>query len=272
MFNEKVNKIIERKDIDTLRKYQLVELEILLVIDKICRDNNLKYWIDAGTLLGAVRHKGFIPWDDDCDICMPRDDYQKLNDIIEKSLPSDLQFGSRYTKNWVQKHKTEKHGFMQIYYTKNFKGFDIQVNKEHIGAYIDIFPVDSIEEGMCDKFRYKTINKIIHMERKEKDTIKDYTKHFLQKIPLENIWINKCKKLDNDNKSKYLVYGVETVFMESKYMQRKEDIYPLIELEFEGKNLYAPSNYENYLRTLYGDYMKLPCENNRTGHLINLEI
>ncbi|MFR9070550.1 MAG: LicD family protein, partial [Paraclostridium sp.] len=72
MLKEKIDKIIEDKSIDVLRKYQLVECEMLFLIDSICRKYNLKYWIDAGTLLGAIRHGGFIPWDDDCDICMPR--------------------------------------------------------------------------------------------------------------------------------------------------------------------------------------------------------
>ncbi|WP_270647740.1 LicD family protein [Paeniclostridium hominis] len=273
MLKEKIDKIIEDKSIDVLRKYQLVECEMLFLIDSICRKYNLKYWIDAGTLLGAIRHGGFIPWDDDCDICMPREDYKKLNELLKKGiLPEYMKFGNRQTKEWIQKHKTEKHGFTQIYYTGKFKGFDIQVNQIHIGAFIDIFPVDSVDENICDESKYKLINKIIHMERRNKRCMKDYVKHILQKMPIENIWIKKCNKLEKRGESDYLVYGIETVFMEFKYAQKKSDVYPLVEVEFEGYKFYAPRNYDNYLKKLYGDYMKLPDKDKRYGHLINLEL
>ena len=120
----------------------------------------------------------------------------KLNNLLQNGiLPNGMEFGNRYTDNWIQKYKTEKHGFTQIYYIERFKGLDIQVNENHIGAYIDIFPVDTVDEYICDVYKYKFINKIVHMERKYKHSLKDYVKHYLQKIPIEKIWINKCRNL-----------------------------------------------------------------------------
>ena len=76
----------------TLRKAQLRMLDILVAIDKICRENNIKYWIDYGTLLGAVRHKGFIPWDDDIDICVLDEDYPKVREAMIRELPNNFVF------------------------------------------------------------------------------------------------------------------------------------------------------------------------------------
>lgn len=272
MFRANVEKIISRDDISILRKYQLVELEMLLVVDKICREHKLRYWIDAGTLLGAVRHKGFIPWDDDCDICMPRKDYQQFIEIIKTQLPDGIVYGNKYTNNWVQTHKNGKHGFTQLYYTEQFRGMDVLLNEEHIGAFIDVFPMDHILPEMCENKIYKFINKIVHKERRDLNGLKDYSKQYLQKLNPEKIWINKCNKLEEMNKSEHVVYGIETVFTETRYIQSTKDIFPLSEIEFEGYMLYAPNNYHNYLSRLYGDYMKLPDKEEQHGHLVDLRL
>lgn len=82
-----------------LRQHQLRTLEILKVVDSICKTNNINYWLSSGTLLGAVRHKGFIPWDDDIDIEMLRDDFKKFNEVIPQYLPDNLK---------LQNHQTDK--------------------------------------------------------------------------------------------------------------------------------------------------------------------
>ena len=84
------NNYLKRFKENELRSCQLKQLEILKIFDRICRKHNLRYWIDGGTLLGAVRHKGFIPWDDDLDVAMPSEDYKKLDQIIQSELPDHL--------------------------------------------------------------------------------------------------------------------------------------------------------------------------------------
>lgn len=127
---------------DNLRKLQETELEILLETDRICRKYEILYQLSGGTLLGAVRHKGFIPWDDDVDICMLREDYNRFLSICEKEL------GEKY---FLQTYETDSeffHSFARIRKNntlalqRQYKGMDM-----HHGIFIDVFPLDNIIEG-----------------------------------------------------------------------------------------------------------------------------
>ena len=124
-----------------LRKAQMVMLTILIEFDKICEKHKIMYWIDYGTLLGAIRHKGFIPWDDDIDISIPRKEYNRLLHVIESELPETMFFQTKKTDptfcNNIARIR-DKNSIMHVDY---YKG-------EHSGIFIDIFPVDTINENM----------------------------------------------------------------------------------------------------------------------------
>ena len=121
----------------TLRKMQLRILNILVEIDKVCRKHNINYWIDFGTLLGAVRHGGFIPWDDDLDIAMPSDDFRKFLEIAPKELPPSL---------FVQTKTTEPSYHMLVNKVRDKNSFFITQHEDFTkdyqkGLYVDIFEV-----------------------------------------------------------------------------------------------------------------------------------
>ena len=121
----------------TLRQLQLAELDILLEIDRVCTENNIKYFLDSGTALGAVRHKGFIPWDDDIDICMMRDDYEKFIRLAPEKLSQ---------KYFLQTLKTDP-GYNKLHakVRKNGTVFkedaNLMRNMNH-GLFVDIYPFD----------------------------------------------------------------------------------------------------------------------------------
>ena len=122
----------------TLRKAQMRMLEILKAVDAICRQNNIPYFIEAGTLLGSVRHGGFIPWDDDLDICVMRSDYNRLRGLLKENLPSSMVF---------QDAKTDPNYPLLIGKVRDTKSYfeeDFSAKLEYGGIYIDIFPIEKV--------------------------------------------------------------------------------------------------------------------------------
>lgn len=271
MFSESVEKIINSDSTD-LRKLQLVIFEILKEIDRLCRDNNIEYWLDAGTLLGAVRHGGFIPWDDDCDICMKRDDYEKFEKIVEKNLSKELVYDNKYTENRCQLDIDIQPSFAKIYYLGHFTGYERASGEKCRGAFVDIFPCDPVNEKMLNKKWAKALNRISYFRKTKPKKIRDHIKKFLQSMKVENIWINYCRRKQKNNSTDSIVYGVDTPFMNNRWRHKNEVVFPLKEYNFEGEKFYGPSDYNTYLEKYYGDYMKFPPEEERVPHIIDLKL
>ncbi|MDZ5034932.1 LicD family protein, partial [Clostridium perfringens] len=120
----------------SLKEAQLRMLEILIEVDRICKKHHINYWLDAGTLLGAIRHEGFIPWDDDLDIGMLRKDYNKFLQIVKNELNSNFIFQSPETDDLCQ------NAFAKIR-DKNSEIRSKHNNERNLGVFIDIFPYDS---------------------------------------------------------------------------------------------------------------------------------
>lgn len=253
-----------------LREAQLRMLDILVEVDRICEKHDIKYFLSDGTCLGAVRHKGFIPWDDDIDIGMLREDYNKFLKVAINEL------GSNY---FMQNTKTDK--FYDLYHIPlkirdNNSYFIEEYNKKyHQGIYIDVFPFDNIPKS---KFKYKLqkkISKILVVSYvKTKDRIDFSNKKELLKHPIYSLIrailsyekitriLNKLKKW-NDKDGEYVTYGIETIW---DTVYKKEWIFPLKKIEFEGKAFWAPNNHHEILKSAYGDYMSLPKEEDRVWH------
>lgn len=262
---------------EELKKQKLwsVQLEILDVIDEVCRDNNLQYSLYAGTLLGAVRHQGFIPWDDDLDICMPRDDYEKFLQIWkDKEHPGFILQNKRNTASFTQsfsKIRKDHTTFLQ---------FEWEKERYHTGIFVDIFPFDrcptsflklKLFRWQCMKYQLFTREFVppkaswfIKMVSKKflnftsVDGRRKYREYFEKKM----IDLYSCKELPT--------VAIETAAtMNQIYPSNLLDEY--IDLLFEGKRYHSVSQWDKYLRVKYGEYMKLPPEKERVwrhNHLI----
>lgn len=237
-------------DGSNLRHLQLRMLEILKVVDEICEKHDIHYWLSSGTLLGAVRHKGFIPWDDDLDIEMMRDDYLKFMQIISNELPDQFILQtSDNDPNYI-------YLFAKIRDVKSYIYDNLEVNRSLIyqGAFIDVFCLEP-SCVWCRKLSVPLFNCF---------TWRLVLKHgFLRKVYellraiLTNViypFFRFCSRFSPQNRL-YHTFGV--FFHTPRY---KEEIFPLKKIEFEGYFFKAPNNHDAYLRRLYGDYSKIPSK------------
>lgn len=249
------------KNYERLKKIQYIGIDILDYIVEFCDKNNIEYWLDWGTLLGCIRHKGFIPWDDDIDIAMPRDHYEKFINLFKEKNNRYKLLDKNYEFNLID-NSIEKyiHPFIKVI---NPKHLVIEENRK-VGVWIDIFPLDYYSEEDKDKLESLTLYR-----KKIQDLKKSKT--FYNRILLK-IYRSKRKKVGKELKkikgTKNKDILVEDIDIGNKiwYFDKRE-IYPLVEREFNGRKYKTPNNYDYYLKKEYGDYMTLPKEEDRRTHL-----
>ena len=251
-----------------LRKMQLRLLDIVVEIDKICRRYNIRYWIDFGSLLGAVRHQGFIPWDDDLDISMPADDYEKFKEIAPKELPENL---------FLQTSESDPDFLMPILKVRDKNSMFITRHEDFTkdynkGLYIDIFIVTDYPDinPKVRKFILKWISKVNwFMGVKHNITLKNHlaTIFFpvikgLCLLTWKVLCLKPKTKLGYDV-SRYCPYGC---------VYSKEWVYPLSEVTFENHKFLAPRQPDKYLEAIYPNFMQIPPEEKRVTHIIHVEM
>lgn len=226
-----------------LLKYNhLLNIELLDFVVKLCDKYGLEYWLDFGLLLGAVRHNGFIPWDDDLDIGMMRKDYDKLLEVIEDEI--NVNGLSNEIKISLNMHKYKPLPILQLLY------YCEEVD-DSIIAGIDIFPYDYIEDiSNCDESSYKMIQQGVI----EKN---------LQGIPIEEALYDYFNKFDlHKDEKQYIIPGVEGargIFFGYDFkIFKTEDIFPLKKIEFEHTQYKVPKNYHEYLSQTYNNYLNIP--------------
>ena len=247
---------------EVLRKVQLCQLKILKVVDKICKDNEIKYYIIGGTLLGAIRHKGFIPWDDDLDIAMCREDYNRFTQICKEALPKEY-----FLQN------TENDG-LWLFITKirmNNTAFDDDItltSKCHNGIYIDIFPLDKIpkNDSIFLEIRYQ-IMRMMCAVASYKNGKREYKSKVVKCISWLFSWLSfhsingialrmvtHYNTLDSEYVTSFMSnYGYKKQRM--SYRKVYGDGVPVL---FEDDYFTAPSDWDANLKQIFGNYMELP--------------
>lgn len=270
---------MENKKPLTLEEVKTIEFNILCEFADFCSKNNLKYYLGYGTLLGAARHKGFIPWDDDIDVLMPRSDYNKFIELtgynpIKQNLETRLYRDCRNPNIYP---------FAKVIDTNTIVYEKGKSKKNISGLWIDIFPLDGYPQDrdtaqkLFDKYiklrniqDLATTSPMVVNQSLIKKLIKTICiapfvklygiKKICHKIDLlaQSYSFDECDKVADftwgDNIESYLL---------------KSELEPAAEVEFEGKMFKAPNCIIQYLTRLYGNYMELPPEEQRIPHGFN---
>lgn len=256
-------------DNDTLRKVQLTMLEMLKVVDDICKKHNINYWLYAGTLLGAVRHNGFIPWDDDLDVGMLRDDYNKFMEVAQKEL------GDKY---FLQNWDTDP-GYA-LAFAKIRKNSTLYVeagsenSRAHKGIYIDIFAFDTFPEDRKAfknlKFHMEFLYRVMLVKYNYTPWMNDngfslkrwliflpirFISHFYSASSLKRNYVKTVTAFNGTNGERVFESGLPH---SEYYPVRRAVFLRTLRHRFENQNFPIPEGYDEFLRILYGDYMKLP--------------
>ncbi|MBE6188774.1 MAG: LicD family protein [Rikenellaceae bacterium] len=228
-----------------LRKQQLRMLEILLYIDKICKENNIKYWLSSGTLLGAVRHGGFIPWDDDLDIEMLREDYEKFLKVFTDN--------DNYA---LQTYKSDENYFRTFAKVRDLHSeiseFELDRYYKYRGLYVDIFSIERVPKYICRL--YGGVFEVIGRWRRKCGDNK-FLWHILKCFQKITLWTIPIARPIFRIFTKDLHHSYGSGFLKERHI---EDIHPLTRVQFEGYTFPAPNNVDSYLRLIYGDYNRLP--------------
>lgn len=263
-------------------RYKQILLNTFKAFDKLCSENNIQYIGAYGTVLGAVRHKGIIPWDDDIDVYMTRDNYDRFLRLKEKTNSTKYKIVDIHDKGYYTPFAK--------FYDSDTTLWEIKSIPFVIGVFIDIFPLDHTGENIQQTKRQKnnlskwfwrymfalrndTINDIIQQFIKGnfyefRVSLKFYIYHHLLFAPFRQILQNKYLKLIEHTKlnsgKDYIYYTSVDRF--GKAIFKKEWIEDSITVPFEDTTIRIPKNFDEYLTFLYGDYMRPPAPSKRESH------
>ena len=233
-------------DTEILNRIKDVEKQILCKYIEICEKYHLRYFVAFGTLLGTVRHKGFIPWDDDIDVGMPREDYERFLQIAQKEC------GEEYFLQTVDTDPEYHLYFAKLRMNRTrFVENSLQKSGSITGFYIDIFPYDEISDDEAEM--EKQLNRavrwgmILSIYKVKEPQIGQYgpAKDFV----MRSIW--------------HILHGADA----KKWIIEKKEIEQLVDVPFENITVKIPCGYDAILTRCYGDYMKLPDEKDRVNHM-----
>lgn len=255
-------------DQKTLDKLHSVHEEILDEFNSICKKNKLTYFLMGGTYIGALRHAGFIPWDDDVDVGMPRRDYEKFIDLSTKEL------NSKFYLDCFETNPNYFFPFAKL--KKNNTIFDEEVTHHldnHKGIYIDIFPIDNVKEnnfglrlrailakGITDALGCK--NKLFKLKKTLHPIVTFFLMMFTKKFLMK--WQKRIVTYCKDDNSKYMCdiafgYGYQKELIERCH------VLPTRELPFNGKK-YSCMHDDTFLKNIYGNYLEIPPVEKRKSH------
>ena len=262
---------IRYQEVTDIREIQQMELGIMEYIHEICQKIGVKYFLAYGSLIGAVRHKGFIPWDDDMDICMLREDYEKLQDYLI-SNPDERYEVMSYKNNLNYVYPFMKVQDNQTYLLEE----DVRIDS-NMGIYVDIFPVDGYEDDSVFKDK---MTRLIKKRQLSCYTFKGITNtksllnSLIRYISVIVFYFTNTNKyirgIDELAKSRKVLDYEEVDYLIYKDMNkpvwRREWLEQVTTGTFEGKEFMIPKNYHEILTSDYGDYMQLPPVELRFSH------
>lgn len=262
------------------QKLHSLELDMALEVKRICELKNISYFLIAGSLLGAVRHKGFIPWDDDIDIGMLRSDYERFLDACKTELDSE-----KYFIQTMQNDDGYGHSFGKLRLKGTvFLESMTESASEHHEIFLDIFPFDNVPEGkLARKIHGKSIYIKKHllwskMGYDTKPTGKSQKLLYGASGILSKLFTKKgLKKSLEKSLKKYNSKQTSCVVTNGSYRYEKETLkrewtQDLVEHKFENTTFMGAKDYDGYLTHLYGDYMQLPPEDKRYDKHMLLKI
>ena len=259
----------------TTRQIQLVGLNMLKHFDSVCREHNLTYFLSGGTLLGAVRHQGFIPWDDDVDVMMPRPDYNRLLEIASQASTERFVFLSRTEGSY----ETPYLRVMDTHTVVMQNGY-LDQSVPHL--FLDIFPIEGLpdNEKACRAFykkmraydiMYQSVRKVKFRENERLQWLKTCVHYFARITGGTSAW---CRRFDRA--AQKIPFGTTKhsgVCLIAHYGFREcmpaEVFNDTVNVTFEGMEFPAPVGYDRYLSGLYRNYMQLPPEDKRITHKLD---
>jgi lipopolysaccharide cholinephosphotransferase len=230
-----------------LRQCHLIMLRMLKIFDYLCVKHDVKYFLTGGSLIGAIRHKGFIPWDDDLDVGMIRSEYEKFLRKCVPELPVDIFFQNADTDKYYPQTCNVEARLRDKYSSYNHIGR--ANNKWHEGMQVDIFIYD--KAYLPHNFWVITQNKVLMLLKNNRNRIR-VQKFISQYVPLPFVYSSNFLQF-------YAQMKAGTYITPNEYKQ-------LIRVPFEDGQAYIPAKYDSYLRRQYGDYMQLPPVEKRSSH------
>lgn len=258
----------------SIKQVQEIEYEILVEFDRVCNLLHIPYQLFAGTLLGAVRHKDFIPWDDDVDVCMLRADFDRF--VKEAGTVLDDKF-------FLQTSKTDPKSVVQFAkIRKNGTVYENDVDNlpdSHTGIWIDIFPMDKVKPNtLSEKIQYfeasilyslitSTVkNRVKHSKVLWKRMLRYFFYGIMQIIPksfVEKRLYNVMTRFENSDAVYIGCYANGVGWMYTGHIRELGAFYDTILMKFHDSEFFVPRNYDEVLTLAYGDYMKFPPEEKR---------
>lgn len=253
----------------SVEEHKKMALDVLIKVAEFCDKNDITYYLAYGTLLGAVRHGGFIPWDDDIDIVMPRPDYERFIKIFDKNM--GLKITTPYDADPI-------YYFVKVYDPKTIKREPVDYgDREPFGVDVDIFPLDGFPEDYEESAKIIKKIKKIHrklslsvLEKKKRNIVKTaYIKY--TRIVGAKRYVNAFSKVAKQydyNTSKFVGGIVPYDGLRDRF-EKNEVFHDKVKIKFEDYEFWAPAGYVKYLTVKYGDYMTPPPADQQVTHHIN---
>ena len=258
----------------SIREEQLAELEVMKELHKYCSKHGLKYVLGYGTLLGAIRHKGFIPWDNDMDILMPRRDVEKLVELNKQDpIGGNIRL-FHYTTDANYHYPIVRACNTRTIVQPTY----LREQIDDMGVWVDVFPIDGISKPKLffqkplRDFYLKMMNATMYVPESESGRKEKLRNFIIRHMPDKNHKYERhlssvCAWSSYDKAKTVCVICEEEPPFEKQMMDR-EDVENSVLTPFEDAEFFIPGNADKYLSQQYGDYMQLPPEEERMTHSI----